>query len=153
MLIYCLFRPPAQRCSKHGYLSDTHSLINNLQFNKNSWMASLSPSPDKILSPLQMASLSPSPNGISKPIPASIVLTSANLRGTLVSNLLLPSRRERQTCQSNSSGARRLNRGNCCTPKFSLSFLQYFLTTRLLELKIKLGFVLLKTPPCIVDPN
>ena len=38
------------------------------------------PIPDKFLSLFQMASLSPSPNGISKPIPASIALTSANLR-------------------------------------------------------------------------
>ena len=41
----------------------------------------------------------------------------------------------------------------CCTPKFALSFHQHFLTTRPLELKIKLGFALLKTPPCTVDPN
>ena len=85
-------------------------------------MASLSPSPDKILSHLQMASLSPSPNGIFKPIPSTITSPSANFLGTLVSNLLLPSSRERQTCQSNSSGSRRLNRGNCCTPKFALVF-------------------------------
>ena len=84
-------------------------------------MASLSPSPDKILSH-QMASLSPSPNGIFKPIPSIATSPSANFLGTLVSNLLLPSSRERQTCQSNSSGSRRLNRGNCCTPKFALLF-------------------------------
>ena len=41
----------------------------------------------------------------------------------------------------------------CCTPKFPLPFPQYFLTTRPLELKIQLGFALLKTPPCTVDPN
>ena len=44
--------------------------------------------------------------------------------GTLVSNHLLPSSRERQNCQSNSSGSRILNRGNCCTPKFALHFSQ-----------------------------
>ena len=43
-----------------------------------------------------------------------------------MSNLLLPSSRERQTCQSKSSGSRRLNRGNCCTPKFALPFLSTF---------------------------
>ena len=100
------------------------SLTNDIQFNEHSQMASLSPSPDKIMSHPQMASLSPSPNGIFKPIPSNYALTSANFLGTLVSNLLLPSSRERKTCQSNSSGSRRLNRGNCCTPKFALSFPQ-----------------------------
>ena len=61
-----------------------------------------------------MASLSP--------FTSTVTSTSANFMGTLVSNLLLPSSRERQTCQSNSSGPRRLNRGNCCTPKFALAF-------------------------------
>ena len=61
-----------------------------------------------------MASLSPFTSTITSP--------SANFLGTLVSNLLLPSSHERQNCQSNSSGPRRLNRGNCCTPKFALAF-------------------------------
>ena len=43
-----------------------------------------------------------------------------------MSNLLLPSSHERQTYQSNSSGSRRLNRGNCCTPKFCLPSLNNF---------------------------
>ena len=143
MSIYFLFRHPVQRCSKHGYLSDTSPLTDNIQFNKHSWMAStspsptrynhlqmasLSPSPDKILSHPHMASLSPSPNGIFKPIPSNYALTSANFLGTLVSNLLLTSSRERQTCQSNSSGSRRLNRGNCCTPKFALSLFSQEIT-------------------------
>ena len=37
-------------------------------------------------------------------------------------NHLPPSSHEWQNYQSNSSGVRRLNRGSCCTPKFSLSF-------------------------------
>ena len=41
----------------------------------------------------------------------------------------------------------------CCTLKFSLPFPQHFLTTRPLELKIQLGFPLLKTCPCTVDSN
>ena len=60
-----------------------------------------------------MASLSPFPH---------LCFDECKFKGTLVSNLLLPSSHERQTCQSNSSGSRRLNRGNCCTPKFSLPF-------------------------------
>ena len=71
------------------------------------------PISDKTLSHLQMASLSPFPHPC---------FDECKFTGTLVSNLLLPSRRERQTCQSNSSGSRRLNRGNCCTPKFALAF-------------------------------
>ena len=126
--------PQFRDVPKHGYFSDTHPLTNDIQFNNHLQMTSISPSfyqqfPDGIskpipLSRLQMASLSPSPNGIFKPIPSNYALTSANFLGTLVSNLLLPSSRERQTCQSNSSGSRRLNRGNCCTPKFALSFSQ-----------------------------
>ena len=61
-----------------------------------------------------MASLSPFTSTVMSP--------SANFLGTFVSNLLLPPSRERQTCQSNSSGSRRVNRGNCCTPKFALAF-------------------------------
>ena len=79
-------------------------------------MESLSPSPAKLFH-LQMASLSPFPH---------LCFGECNFTGTLVSNLLLPSSRERQTCQSKSSGSRRLNRGNCCTQKFSLSFPQHF---------------------------
>ena len=112
MLIYCLFRPPALRRSRPGYLSDTHSFAYNIQFNKNSWMASLSPSPARFYH-LQMESLSPFPESYSD---------ECKFMGTLVSNPLLPSSRERQTCQSNSSGSRKLNRGNYCTPKFSLTF-------------------------------
>ena len=46
--------------------------------------------------------------------------------GTLVFNHLSPSSHEWQTRQSNSSGFRILNRGSCCTPKFSLLFLKAF---------------------------
>ena len=38
-------------------------------------------------------------------------------------------------------------------PKIFPLILSTFLITRLLELKIKLGFALLKTPPCTVDLN
>ena len=73
------------------------------------------PISDKILSHLQMESLSPFPQ---------LCFDECKFLGTLVSNHLLPSSRERQNCQSNSSGLRILNRGNCCTPKFSLPFFQ-----------------------------
>ena len=43
--------------------------------------------------------------------------------------------------------------GECCTPKFALPFPQHFLITRPLKIKIQLGFPLLKTSPCTVDPN
>src|ERR1051325_765011 len=43
-----------------------------------------------------------------------------------VFNHLLPSGHERKACQSNSSSTRRLNRGNCHTPKFVLLLLKTF---------------------------
>src|ERR1051325_3608701 len=43
-----------------------------------------------------------------------------------VFNHLLPSGYERQACQSNPSSTRRLNRGNCHTPKFALLLLKTF---------------------------
>src|ERR1051325_8448095 len=45
---------------------------------------------------------------------------------TRVFNHLLLSGHERQACQSNPSSTRRLNRGNCYTPKFSLPLLKTF---------------------------
>src|ERR1043165_724788 len=45
-------------------------------------------------------------------------------RCTRVFNHLLPPGHERQACQSNPSSTRRLNRGSCHTPKFSLLFLK-----------------------------
>ena len=84
-------------------------------------MASLSPSPARFHH-LQMASLSPFPQ---------LYFDECKFTGTLVSNPLLPSSRERQTCQSNSSGSRRLNRGNCCTPKFSLQYSSRFIKNHL----------------------
>ena len=75
-------------------------------------MASLSPSPARFYH-LKMASLSPFPQKY---------FDECKFTGTLVSNPLLPSSHERQTRQSNSLGSRRLNRGSCCTPKFSLPF-------------------------------
>ena len=41
-------------------------------------------------------------------------------------NHLPPSDHERHASQSTSSGLRRLNRGNCCTPKFSLPYSSRF---------------------------
>ena len=48
-------------------------------------------------------------------------------------NPLPPSDHEWRTWQSNSSCTRRLNKGNYCTPKFSLSFPNNFLTRFLLD--------------------
>ena len=73
------------------------------------------PISDTLLSHLQMAYFIPFPQ---------LHFDKCKFTGTLVSNHLLPSSRERQTRQSNSSGSRRLNRGSCCTPKFFLSFYQ-----------------------------
>ena len=42
-------------------------------------------------------------------------------------NHLPPSDHERHASQSTSSGLRRLNRGNCCTPKFSLPYSSRFI--------------------------
>ena len=100
------------------------------------YMASLSASP-KILRHIHHGNLSPSPkilcqlpNGICKPIPditkSSITSYKCKFLGTLVFNHLAPSDHERQTSQSTSSSLRRLNKGSCCTPKFSLSFLKTF---------------------------
>src|ERR1051325_11369077 len=73
-------------------------------------------------------------------------------RCTRVFNHLLPPGHERQACQSNPSSTRRLNRGNCHTPKFSLLLLKTFhtpilkdssrvdQTNPLLDNKPKLGF-------------
>src|ERR1051325_9611591 len=47
-------------------------------------------------------------------------------RCTRVFNHLLLAGHERQACQSNPSSTRRLNRGNCYTPKFSLLLLKTF---------------------------
>ena len=54
----------------------------------------------------------------------SIYQQVQSFRCTRVFNHLLPSGHERQAYQSNPSGTRRLNRGNCYTPKFSLLFLK-----------------------------
>ena len=98
------------------------------------WMASLSPSPTTLRHILWMASLSPSPTifhhlfqmEFVNPFPTSsttsIISDECKFLGTLVFNHLPPLDHERQTSQSTSSGLRRLNRGSCCTPKFSLSF-------------------------------
>ena len=120
MSIYCLFRTPNSEMFQNmgGFLILVHS---PLTYSSTSPYGISKPIPRQILSH-QMASLSPSPNGIFKPIHLTVTSTSANFLGTLVSNLLLPSSHERQTCQSNSSCSRRLNRGNCCTPKFALAF-------------------------------
>src|ERR1044072_6427380 len=45
-------------------------------------------------------------------------------RCTRVFNHLLPPGHERRACQSNPSSTRKLNRGSCHTPKFSLLFLK-----------------------------
>ena len=161
MSIYCLFRPLAQRCSRHGCYSishykspDTAQIRSRHGYHSDTYFSDLQLIVQQtilvgIFKPISIKIL-PSPNGIFKPIP-SATFWQCKFTGTLVSNHLLPSSHGRQTRQSNSSGSRRLNRSSCCTPKFSLSFHQHFLITRLLEFKIKLGFALLKTPPCTVD--
>ena len=79
-------------------------------------MASLSPSS---IIDFQMESIIPFPIS-----PISITSCECKFLGTLVFNHLPPSDHKRQTSQSTSSDLRRLNRGNCCTLKFSLSFLK-----------------------------
>src|SRR3954464_4510956 len=60
-------------------------------------------------------------DGIFKPISAkSPCISKGKFLGILVFNPLLPSDHDWQTCQSTSSGLRRLNRGSCHTPKFAL---------------------------------
>ena len=103
--------------SRYGHHYDTHSFDLQLAVQQTFLDGIYKPISEKILSPLQMTSLSPFPQ---------LRFDECKFTGTLVSNPLLPSSRERQTCQSNSSGSRRFNRGNCCTPKFSLSFHQHF---------------------------
>ena len=117
---------------KHLSFLDTQVLAKEPLMRSTLPNGTYKPIPDKVLSLFQMASTKPislstiSPNGIYKPIPditfADTPTCECKFPGTLVSNLLLPSSHERQTCQSNSSGSRRLNRGNCCTPKFALVF-------------------------------
>ena len=51
-----------------------------------------------------------------------MLLCKCKFLGTLVFNHLPPSDHERLASQPTSSGLRRLNRGNCCTPKFSLPY-------------------------------
>src|ERR1043165_7670132 len=71
-----------------------------------------------------MASVSPFPCIINQP-------RVQIFRCTRVFNHLLPSGHERQACQSNPSSTRRLNRGSCHTPKFSLLLLKTFHTSTL----------------------
>ena len=75
------------------------------------------PISNNCLSLLQMASLSPFPQ---------LHFVECKFLGTLVFNHLPPSSHEWRARQSNSSGLRKLIRGNCCTPKFALSFLKNF---------------------------
>ena len=84
-------------------------------------MASLSPSPMTFRHLLQMASVNPFPI-LPTSSTISVISCECKFLGTLVFNHLPPSDHERHASQSTSSGLRRLNRGNCCTPKCSLSF-------------------------------
>ena len=103
--------------SKHGHNFDTHSFSLQLTIKQTFLDCIFKTISSKVLSHLQMAYLSPFPQPH---------FDECKFTGTLVSNHLLPSSHERQTRQSNSLGSRRLNRGSCFTPKFSLSFYQYF---------------------------
>ena len=103
--------------SKHRYHSDTYSSDLQRAIQQTSLDGIFKPVSNKVLSNLQMESLSPFPQ---------LHFDECKFTGTLVSNLLLPSSHERKTRQSNFSGSRRLNRGSCCTPKFSLSFIMIF---------------------------
>src|SRR4051812_35065257 len=59
--------------------------------------------------------------GIFKPISRRTFLPNKwKFQGISVFNRLLPLDHDRQTCLSDSSGFRRLNRGSCHTPKFAL---------------------------------
>ena len=65
--------PQFRDVPKHGYLSDTRPLTNDIQFNKHFQMASLSPSsyqqlPDGISKPILRQDSVTSLDGISKPI-------------------------------------------------------------------------------------
>src|SRR3954463_9067033 len=61
--------------------------------------------------------------GIVKPISRiTSSQTNANFGAFSVSNHLPPLDHDRQTCLSDSSGLRRLNRGSCHTPKFALLY-------------------------------
>ena len=94
------------------------------------WMSSLSPSLTTLSHLFQMAYVSPFPTS------STIGVTSCECKflGTLVFNHLSPSYHERPTSQYKSSGLRRLNRGSCCTLKFSLSyFSKILLFHRLLQ--------------------
>ena len=82
------------------------------------WMASLSPSLTVFCHLFQMASVSLFPILITN----NVTSDECKFWGTLVFNHLRPSDHKRPTSQSTSSSLRRLNRGSCCTPKFSLSY-------------------------------
>ena len=83
------------------------------------WMESLSPSSMIFRHLFQMESISPFPILSTQ---SSIISDECKFLDTLVFNHLPPSDHKMQTIQSTSSGLRRLNRGSCCTPKFSLSY-------------------------------
>ena len=61
-------------------------------------------------------------------------------------NHLPPSDYERLVSQSTSSGQRRLNRGNCCTPKFSLPYSSRFIKNHLQMVQDCLRYCTVKPP-------
>ena len=98
----------------------------------------LSPSPTVLLSiqqsRVQRTTHSPakSPNGICKPIPASSINGECKFSGVLECSIIFYLQVAKgKACQSNPSSTRRLNRGSCHTPKFSLLFLKTFHTSML----------------------
>src|ERR1051325_9766216 len=70
---------------------------------------------------------SESPNGICKPIPASSANRECKFLGVLECSIIFYLQvKKGKACQSNPSSTRRLNRGSCHTPKFSLHLLKTF---------------------------
>src|ERR1051325_8819436 len=73
-----------------------------------------------------------SPNGIYKPIPASSANSECKFSGVLECSIIFYLQVTKgKACQSNPSSTRRLNRGNCLSPKFALLFLKTFHTSML----------------------
>ena len=118
ILIQTQLSDTVQIRSRHRHYSDTH-LVLAYRYNPAiifGW---------HLQAHLQQRSLT-SPNGIFKPIPYTINyhILECKFLGTLVSNHLPPSSHEWRIRQSNSSGLRRLSRGNCVLQNLPSHFLK-----------------------------